>query len=212
MLLLVGLGNPGREYERNRHNIGFMAVDAIVRRHGFGAFRARFDGHLAAGNLDGRRVLAFKPMTYMNDSGRAVGAAVNFYKMPAKDVLVLHDEIDLAAGKIRVKRGGGHAGHNGLRSIHAHIGDGYGRLRLGVGHPGDKGRVAGHVLKDFAKADNEWVEKLLDAVADHVGLLAAGNDANFASRVALDMNPPKHKPKPENLNDKDSEEKNGDGL
>jgi PTH1 family peptidyl-tRNA hydrolase len=142
-------------------------------------------------------VLALKPLTYMNESGRSVLAAATFYKIPPADIIVLHDELDLAGGKLRVKRGGGHAGHNGLRSIHSHIGPDYGRLRLGIGHPGDKDRVTGHVLKDFTKADRVWVETLLDAVADNFALLAAGDDGAFMSKVALAVNPPKPKlPKP----------------
>ena len=189
MLLLVGLGNPGEGYARNRHNIGFMAVDEIVRRHSFQPFRAKFKGELAEGRVGREKVLALKPMTFMNESGRSVLAVASFYKIPPEDILVIHDELDLAAGKLRLKTGGGHAGHNGLRSIHAHIGDKYRRLRLGIGHPGDKAKVTGHVLKDFAKADRDWLEPLLDAVADHIGLALDGDDAGFLNRVALDINP-----------------------
>ena len=185
MLLLVGLGNPGAKYAGNRHNIGFMAADAIVRRHGFSAFKSsKFHGVTAEGTVAGQKVVVLKPETYMNESGRAVSAAANFYKIDAADILVLHDELDLASGKVRIKRGGGHAGHNGLRSIHAHLGDGYGRVRLGIGHPGDKEKVVGHVLKDFAKADQVWLDKLLDAVADNADSLVKGDDANFMTRVA----------------------------
>ena len=186
MLLLVGLGNPGPRYAGNRHNIGFMAVDEIVRRHGFTPFRAKFQGEIAEGRVPGcpDKVLALKPTTYMNESGRSVLAAMSFYKLDPADVVVLHDEIDLAPGKVRIKRGGGHAGHNGLRSIHAHIGEGYGRARIGVGHPGDKERVAGHVLSDFAKADADWVDALTRAIADDIGLLLAGDDPLFMTRVA----------------------------
>jgi len=211
-LLLVGLGNPGSNYANNRHNIGFMAVDAIARRHGFPAFRAKFQGAAAEGSIAGRRVLLLKPMTYMNESGRAVTQAARFYKIPATDVLVLHDEIDLAAGKVRVKRGGGHAGHNGLRSLHAHIGPDYRRVRLGVGHPGDKERVVGHVLKDFAKADTQWLDPLLDAIADNVGLLIDGDDGAFMSKVALVINPPRPKPpRPSPEPSSDSETDSGTG-
>ena len=210
MLLVVGLGNPGSEYAGNRHNIGFMAVDAIARRHGFGPSRAKFQGELAEGRVGGTKVLVLKPQTYMNESGRSVLAAVDFFKMPTTDVIVLHDEIDLAAGKVRVKRGGGHAGHNGLRDIHAHIGPDYGRVRIGVGHPGDKDRVTGHVLRDFAKADVEWVERLLDAIAEHFPLLVAGDDPGFMSRVALDMAPPKpKKPAPKSNDDNGPKDDNG---
>ncbi len=197
MLLLVGLGNPGTGYAKHRHNIGFMAVDAITRRHGFGPFRAKFRGLTAGGEISGRKVLALKPETFMNESGQSVEAARAFYKIPPEDVIVFHDEIDLAAGKVRVKRGGGHAGHNGLRSIHAHIGPGYGRVRLGIGHPGDKDRVTGHVLKNFAKADAQWVEKVLDAHAEHAGLLIEGEDSAYMNEVARAVTPPRpKKPKP----------------
>lgn len=188
MLLLVGLGNPGREYASNRHNIGFMAVDEIVRRHSFGAFQAKFNGALAQGRIGGHKVLALKPATYMNESGRSVRAAAGFYKIAPARVLVIHDELDLQAGKLRLKTGGGHAGHNGLRSIHAHLGEGYRRLRLGIGHPGDKSRVTSHVLKDFTKADKLWLEPLLASLADHIGLAIEGDDAGFLNKVALDRN------------------------
>ena len=186
MRLIVGLGNPGQDYARNRHNIGFMAVDEIVRRHGFQPFRAKFQGRLSEGRVAGvpDKVLALKPETYMNESGRSVLAAMSFYRLEPASVLVLHDEIDLVPGKVRVKRGGGHAGHNGLRSLHAHIGDAYGRLRIGVGHPGDKDRVAGHVLKDFSKADRAWVEPLVEALAANIGLLLGGDDGLFMTRIA----------------------------
>ena len=196
-LLVVGLGNPGAEHAKNRHNIGFMAVDAIVRRHGFGPFRAKFHGEIAQGDVAGVKVLALKPTTFMNDSGLSVASAAAFFKIPPADMVVLHDELDLAGGRLRVKRGGGHAGHNGLRSIHAHLGADYRRIRLGIGHPGDKDRVTAHVLKNFAKADEAWLEKLLDAVADGFPLLVEGDDPGFMSKVALAMKPPKPKaPKP----------------
>lgn len=185
MLLLVGLGNPGPEHERNRHNIGFMAADVIHRRHGFGPWRARFHGLIAEGTVAGKRVLALKPTTYMNRSGVAAGEAARFYKIAPADVTVLHDEMDLVAGKVRVKRGGGSAGHNGLRSLDAHIGPDYRRVRLGVGHPGDKERVLGWVLEDFRKSDAAWIEPLLDAVADALPHLLKGDDAGFMTRVAL---------------------------
>ncbi len=193
MLLVVGLGNPGAEHARNRHNIGFMAVDAIVRRHAFGPFRAKFHGEIAQGDVAGARVLALKPTTYMNDSGRSVAAAAGFFKIPPADVVVLHDELDLAGGRLRVKRGGGHAGHNGLRSIHAHLGADYRRIRLGIGHPGDKDQVTQHVLRDFAKADDAWLEKLLEAIADGFALVVDGDDSGFMSKVALAMKPPQPK-------------------
>ena len=202
MLLVVGLGNPGSDYADNRHNIGFMAVDAIQRAQGFSAFRkSKFHGDMADGSVAGEKVLLLKPSTFMNESGRAVQAAMTFYKIRPADVLVFHDELDLAGGKVRVKRGGGHAGHNGLRSIHQHVGDGYGRVRLGIGHPGDKERVIGHVLKDFSKAERQWVEKLMDAVGAHFPRLVKGDDGGFMSKVAADMAPPKPERKPGEDND-----------
>ena len=183
MLLLVGLGNPGSDYAGHRHNVGFMAVDAIHRRHGFPPWRRRFQAEVAEGMLAGDKVLLLKPQTYMNESGRSVGAAASFYKLAPADILVIHDEVDLPPGKTRMKVGGGAAGHNGLRSVTAAIGDGYRRLRIGVGHPGVKERVPGYVLHDFAKADRAWLEPLLDAIADHAALLAEGRDATFANRL-----------------------------
>lgn len=196
MLLLVGLGNPGPRYERNRHNIGFMAVDAIVRRHAFADWRGRFQGLAAEGTLGGHKVLALKPTTFMNESGRAVAEAARFFKLEPAAVTVLHDELDLALCKLRVKLGGGHAGHNGLRSIQAHIGPDFWRVRLGIGHPGDKERVHGHVLGDFAKADGPQVDRMVDAVADAAPLLAGGEQNAFMSRVALLMQPPRPKTPP----------------
>ena len=193
-LLVVGLGNPGPKYQANRHNIGFMAVEAIARRYGFSLFRSRFQGELAEGVVGDESVLILKPMTFMNESGRSVAAAARFFKIPVERIVVFHDELDLAEGKIRVKDGGGHAGHNGLRSLHAHLGPDYRRVRLGIGHPGDKDRVVGHVLKDFAKADAAWLEALLDAVADTFPHLAKGDAATFMSKVALALNPPKARP------------------
>jgi PTH1 family peptidyl-tRNA hydrolase len=184
MLLVVGLGNPGGEYAMSRHNIGFMAVDAIAGHQSLGPFRSKFHGVIAEGWLAARKMALLKPMTYMNESGRSVAAAAGFFDIPASDVIVFHDEIDLAAGKIRVKRGGGHAGHNGLRDIHAHLGPDYRRVRLGVGHPGHKDLVTGHVLDRFAKADRDWLEPLLAAVAGEFPLLAEGDYLSFMSRVA----------------------------
>jgi len=185
LLLLVGLGNPGAKYAGNRHNIGFMAADDIVRRHGFSAYRAsKFHGDVAEGTIAGEKVLVLKPTTYMNESGRAVSSAVNFYKLTPADVVVLHDEMDLPQAKVRVKVGGGHAGHNGIRSIAAHIGADFKRVRLGVGHPGEKDKVVGHVLKDFSKADQVWLTPLLDAIADSMDLLVKGDDSHFMSRIA----------------------------
>lgn len=199
-LLVVGLGNPGPRYARNRHNIGFMAIDAIARRYGFPAPRARFHGRLSEGSVAGRKVLLLKPMTYMNESGRAVAAAARFYRIPPADILVLHDEIDLAEGKLRVKTGGGHAGHNGLRNIHARIGPEYRRVRLGIGHPGDKERVTRHVLDDFAKSDDAWLVPLLDALAEAFPLLVRGDAPAFMSKVALALQPPRAKERPPKQN------------
>ena len=196
MLLLVGLGNPGGRYAGNRHNIGFMAADLIVRRHGFSPWRKRFQGEAAEGTLDGERVLVLKPLTFMNHSGQSVGEAMNFYKLTPDDVVVLYDEIDLAPGKVKVKQGGGAAGHNGIRSIDAHIGPDFWRVRLGVGHPGDKARVHGYVLSDFAKAEDAWLEKLLDAVSDAIPLMAKKQDGKFMTKVALLTQPPPEKKPP----------------
>ncbi|MCC7345844.1 MAG: aminoacyl-tRNA hydrolase [Variibacter sp.] len=187
MVLFVGLGNPGARYAGNRHNIGFMAADAIARRHAAGPWRRRFQGETAEAVIGGTRVLLLKPQTFMNESGRAVAEAARFFKTPLADVVVFYDELDLPPAKLRVKTGGGNAGHNGLRSISAHIGNDYRRVRLGIGHPGQKELVLPHVLGDFAKADRGWLEALLDAVAEHAGLLANGEDATFQNRVHLAM-------------------------
>ena len=198
MLLIVGLGNPGAQYARNRHNIGFMAVDAIARRHGFAPWRRRFRGEVAEGTLGSEKVLLLKPLTFMNESGRAVGEAAHFYKLEPKDIVVIHDEVDLAPAKTRMKSGGGSAGHNGLRSVSGTIGDGYRRLRIGVGHPGVKAMVQVHVLHDFDRDEAEWVNPLLDAIAAEAPLLAAGQDATFANRLHAALAPPpaEKKPKP----------------
>jgi len=193
--LFVGLGNPGERSAGHRHNIGFMALDEIVRRHRFSSERRRFQGLAAEGLLDHTKVLALKPQTFMNESGRSVAEAMRFYKLSPDDVVVFHDELDLAAGKIRVKRGGGLAGHNGLRSLAQHLGKDFRRVRLGIGHPGHKDRVHKHVLSDFAKTDQRWLEPLLDAVAEAAPLLAKDDDAGFASKVSLILNPPKPKEK-----------------
>lgn len=182
--LLVGLGNPGADYAGHRHNIGFMAIDAIVARHRLSAGRARFNGEVFEGRIGDTAVMALKPMTYMNESGRSVGIAARFFKLNSARVIVLHDELDLASGKVRVKRGGGAAGHNGLRSIDAHFGQDYWRVRLGIGHPGDKTRVIGHVLRDFAVADRLWLDPLLAAVAENMTLMLADDAAGFMSKVA----------------------------
>jgi len=198
--LLVGLGNPGPTYARHRHNVGFMAVDAIARRHGFGPYRARFEGLAADGQIDGTRVVALKPQTYMNESGRSVAAAARFYKIDPSQIFVFYDELDLAPGRLRVKRGGGNAGHNGLKSIDAHLGPDYWRVRIGIGHPGDKRLVSGYVLHDFSKADAVWLEPLLEAIAAEVPRLVAGDESGFMSRVAHAMNPPAPKPPRTDLN------------
>src|SRR5580704_5601828 len=187
MLLIVGLGNPGSGYAGNRHNIGFMAVEAIAKRHGIGPWRRRFQGVSAEGPLGGERVTLLLPGTYMNESGRAVAEAANFYKLDLPDIVVLHDEIDLAPGKVRIKTGGGSAGHNGLRSISSHVGNDYRRVRIGVGHPGAKELVQMHVLSDFAKSERDWVAALCDVIADNAGLLAKGEDAAFQNKVHLAM-------------------------
>ncbi|KZL18054.1 Peptidyl-tRNA hydrolase [Pseudovibrio axinellae] len=190
MKLLVGLGNPGPKYEKHRHNIGFMAADEIHRRHSsFGPWRARFQAQVSEGNLAGEKVLLMKPMTYVNESGRSVGEALRFFKIDPQDVVVLYDELDLPAAKFRMKNGGGNGGHNGLRSITAHITDGYRRLRLGIGHPGHKDRVHQWVLGDFAKVDQEWLSPLLEAIADNAPLLAQNNDNQFANKVTLATRP-----------------------
>jgi peptidyl-tRNA hydrolase, PTH1 family len=194
MKLFVGLGNPGAKYARHRHNVGFMALDKIADRHDFGSWRRRFQGETAEASLGGERVVLLKPQTYMNDSGQSVGEAQRFLKIALDDVFVFHDEIDLAPGKLKVKTGGGNAGHNGLRSISAHIGNEYQRVRIGVGHPGAKDAVAHYVLHDFAKVEYEWLDPLLDAMAAAAPFLAKGDSARFLSQVALEMRteePPK---------------------
>jgi PTH1 family peptidyl-tRNA hydrolase len=187
MQLFVGLGNPGARYAGNRHNIGFMVVEAIAKRHGFAPFRRRFQGVAAEGPLGGDRVLLLLPGTYMNESGRAVAEAAHFYKLGVGEVTVFHDEIELKPAKVRVKVGGGIAGHNGLRSISAHVGNDYRRVRIGVGHPGVKDLVHPHVLSDFAKDERPWVEALCDIIADNADLLVNGQDASFQNKVHLAM-------------------------
>ncbi len=190
MLIIAGLGNPGVKYAGHRHNIGFMAVDEIVRRHGFSAWRKKFQADVSEGLLDGETVLVMKPQTFMNESGRAVGEALRFYNLGPENLVVLYDELDLVPGKVRIKTGGGAGGHNGIRSIDAHCGKDYRRVRLGIGHPGSRDRVTGYVLGDFAKADRDWLEPLLDEVARNAGLLAKGDDAGFMNKVALGTRPP----------------------
>lgn len=187
MRLFVGLGNPGSRYAGNRHNIGFMAIDAIARRHGFGPFKARFQGEMAEGLAGRERLMLLRPSTFMNESGRAVGEAMRFYKLGITDVVVFHDELDLEPAKLRVKRGGGNAGHNGLKSITAHGGNEYWRVRMGIGHPGVRDQVMPYVLGDFGRAEAPWVEDLCQACADNVELLARGDDPGFQNRVHVFM-------------------------
>lgn len=188
MLLLAGLGNPGSKYERNRHNVGFMAVDAIHTRHGFAPWRTRFNAHIAEGHLGNRKILLMKPTTFMNNSGQAVGEAARFYKLTPDQIVVIYDELDLPPGKTRVKQGGGHGGHNGLRSLHGPLGADYRRVRIGIGHPGHKDLVANYVLHDFAKADDIWLTPLLDAIAASVPLLAEDKDQTFMNQIHLTLN------------------------
>lgn len=191
MKLWVGLGNPGAKYAMNRHNIGFMALERVAEDKGFAPWRSKFQGSLTEGNLGGEKVLLLKPETFMNLSGQSVGEAMRFYKLAPEDVTVFHDELDLAPAKLRLKTGGGHAGHNGLRSVHAHIGEAYNRVRLGIGHPGHKDRVAGFVLSDFAKADQEWLDDLMRGICDGAAELAKGDGSKFLNAVALRVNPPR---------------------
>ena len=191
MHLFVGLGNPGGKYARNRHNVGFLIVDAIAEAGGFLPFRSRFQGLLSEGRLGDERVALLKPQTYMNESGRSVGEAARFYKVEPSDVVVFHDELDLLPGRLRIKRGGGSAGHNGLRSIDAHLGNDYWRVRVGIGHPGRPERVTGYVLSDFATEDAGWLQPLLDAAAKAAPLLATGQDTAFLNKVALATQPPR---------------------
>ena len=187
MRAILGLGNPGGGYAGHRHNVGFMAIDRIAARANIGPFRSRFQGLAAEGRLGGERVLLLKPQTYMNESGRSARQAMNFYKFEPQDMTVLYDELDLAPGKLRVRLGGGAAGHNGIRSLTRHCTADFWRVRIGIGHPGDPKRVQGYVLRDFAKADKVWLEPMLDAIADNADLLAKADDANFMNRVAMAM-------------------------
>ncbi len=193
MILLVGLGNPGKGYADNRHNFGYMAVDEIIRRHSFMPERVRFQGLAAEGNIGGTKILALKPTTYMNLSGQSVGEAVRFYKIPLENIIVLHDELDLPLGKIRVKTGGGHGGNNGLRSIIGHLGENFCRVRLGIGHPGEKHLVTGHVLSNFSKAEQATVEAATESISRHIDLLIDGDAPGFMNKLALDIAPYKNK-------------------
>lgn len=196
-LLIAGLGNPGAEYSRNRHNAGFMAADVLHESYDFGPWKSRFQGAVSEGKIAGAKVYLLKPMTYMNDSGDSVAAAMRFYKLPLSALTVIHDEIDLAAGKLKVKRGGGDAGHNGLRSITAALGPDYRRVRIGVGHPGSKAGVHRHVLNNFSKADEDWLVPMLSAIAEATPQLVKDNEAGFTTKVALILNPPAKKEKRE---------------
>ncbi|RVV97267.1 aminoacyl-tRNA hydrolase [Mesobaculum littorinae] len=189
MRLIIGLGNPGGKYARTRHNIGFMAVDRIAADHGFAPWRSKFQGQVTEGRLGSEKVVLLKPETYMNNSGQSVGEAMRFYKLAAGDLTVFHDEIDLAPGKLRLKTGGGHAGHNGLRSLHAHVGPDYDRVRMGVGHPGRKEAVPGYVLHDFPKADEDWLDDMLRGVSDGAPKLAQGDGPGFQNAVAQRLSP-----------------------
>jgi len=189
MILIVGLGNPGREFASHRHNVGAMAIDAIHHRHHFPPWKKRFQAETAEGLLGNHKTLLLKPTTFMNESGRAVGEAARFYKLEPTDIVIMHDELDLARGKIRIKSGGGGAGHNGLRSVSAHIGNDYRRIRIGIGHPGSRDLVTRHVLRDFAKSDREWLDPLLNAIGDNAELLADGRNELMATRLALAIAP-----------------------
>lgn len=196
-LLIAGLGNPGSQYAKNRHNVGFMALDAIHDKFGFSPWRAKFQGELCEGKLGKRKTYLVKPQTYMNLSGDSVGAVARFLKLTPTALVVIHDEIDLAAGKLKAKTGGGDAGHNGLRSITATLGPDYTRVRVGVGHPGGREQVAGHVLANFAKADEAWLNPMLDAIAEAAPHFAVNDVIGFMNKVGLLLNPPEHKSKPE---------------
>ncbi|WP_372674562.1 aminoacyl-tRNA hydrolase [Aquicoccus sp.] len=197
MQIFVGLGNPGAKYAHNRHNIGFMAIDRIAEEHGFGPWKSRFQGLVSEGRLGNDKILLLKPQTFMNLSGQSIGEAMRFYKLDSTDITVFHDELDLAPGKLRVKHGGGHAGHNGLRSIHDHIGPHYTRVRLGIGHPGHKDRVAAYVLHDFAKSDADWLDDVMRGCADGAPDLARGDTGRFLNAVASRVNPPRSSTKPD---------------
>ncbi|MEE9375978.1 MAG: aminoacyl-tRNA hydrolase [Rhizobiaceae bacterium] len=189
MLIIVGLGNPGAKHAKQRHNVGFMAVDEIHRHENFSPWKARFQALTCEGQLGGVKTLLIKPTTFMNESGRAVGEAARFYKVDPNDIIVLYDELDLASGKLRIKSGGGSGGHNGIRSIDAHIGKEYRRVRIGIDHPGHKARVTGHVLGDFAKADHQWLDPLLQEIGRNADYLAKGDDPGFLNQIALRLNP-----------------------
>lgn len=204
MWLFVGLGNPGSEYERNRHNIGFMAVDEIASAYGFASFKKKYQGEMSEGMIAGEKVILLKPMTYMNESGRSVQALSSFYKIPTSNIVAFHDELDVAPSKVKTKIGGGAGGHNGIRSMDAHLPDiNYKRVRLGIGHPGDKDRVHGYVLGNFSKEDEKWLPDLLKVVAKEAPLLIKSEDARFISNIALASQPPKPKKEPKKELEKD---------
>lgn len=194
MQLWVGLGNPGAKYAQNRHNVGFMALDRIAQDHGFSPWRSKFQGQISEGRLGGARVTLLKPETFMNLSGQSVAAALSFFKLGPDALCVFHDELDLAPCKLRLKQGGGHAGHNGLRSIHAHVGEAYQRVRIGIGHPGDKALVSHYVLSDFPKAEATGLDDMLRGISDGAAKLADGDGPGFLNAVALRANPPRPKP------------------
>ena len=196
MLLVVGLGNPDPEHAWNRHNIGFMVVDGIAQRHRFASYRNRFCGLIAHGEIESERVAIFKPTSFMNESGRAVGQALRFFKLSLNQIVIVHDDLDIVPGKVRVKTGGSAAGHNGLRSIDSHIGKEYLRIRLGVGHPGDKAMVTKYVLSDFAKDDQSWLDRVIPAVADAIPFILRGDEPGFTNKVNLLMNPQSEKLRP----------------
>ena len=204
-LLIAGLGNPGQSYARNRHNVDFMATDVIHESYEFGPWRRRFEGVVSEGVLARRKTWLLKPITFMNESGRSVGAAARFFKLQPESIVVMHDEIDLAAGKLRTKAGGGDAGHNGLRSITSTLGPDYRRVRIGVGHPGEKARVHGHVLQNFSALDEDWLVPLLSAIAKAAPFLAKDDDAGFMNKVAVTLIPPPKKPPPEKPKKKDDD-------
>jgi len=187
--LLAGLGNPGAQYAGNRHNVGFMAADAIAKEYGYGAYHHKFGGLFSDGRVGRERALLLKPQTFMNESGRAVAEAARFFKIPPENVIVFYDDLDLPPGKIRVKKGGGNAGHNGLKSIDAHLGENYWRVRIGIGHPGDKNAVTGYVLSNFSKEDRKAIDGLLPALSQHLPLLLAGDEAGYMNKIALACHP-----------------------
>ncbi|NQU70261.1 MAG: aminoacyl-tRNA hydrolase [Rhodospirillales bacterium] len=208
MLVLVGLGNPGPQYANNRHNFGFMVAEEIARRYGFSAERSRFQSYVSSGEIDGQKTLLLRPKTYMNLSGRAVSSALRFHKIRAREVIVMHDELDLVLGKIRVKRGGGAGGHNGLRSLDSNIGKDYQRIRMGIGHPGEKHQVERYVLSNFHKSEMDELRGVIDAVAEAIPILIAGDEAGFMTRVALIHPPPKSEPKSKSGSENTKTDKN----